>query len=174
MALNEGNLPEVFQTGTRRGQWLPRALRPHSRLLSTQIQCQRNHHTNPFLLVGMLTTHHNKGVSQPKGAPTSRAIRHLAGLTVKGHHVGLGLAHRAPAPGGTKVTGTKKQICLCTCVRECPLPADVALESSPRDERHVAGQKLVSGEPIGVVISGGIAAGAIGAAEEEGHGGKTR
>lgn len=22
MALNEGNLPEVFQTGTRRGQWL--------------------------------------------------------------------------------------------------------------------------------------------------------
>lgn len=59
---------------------------------------------------------------------------------------------------------------MCVCV----LPADVTLESLPRNQRHAAGQQLVGGQPIGVVVTGGIATGAVGVAEQEGHGGKTR
>lgn len=37
MALDEGYLPEVLKAGTRRGQGLARALRPHPSLLWTQV-----------------------------------------------------------------------------------------------------------------------------------------
>lgn len=65
-----------------------------------------------------LYTHHNKGVPQPQGAPPCRAVRHLAGLTMQRHDVSLGLAHRAPAPGGTRVTGTQLPLCVCKLVCE--------------------------------------------------------
>lgn len=38
VTLNEGDLTELFQTGTRRGQRLPRALRPHPRFLKSGVK----------------------------------------------------------------------------------------------------------------------------------------
>lgn len=48
MALDEGNLPKVLQAGTRRGQWLARALRPHPSFLWMQLKlkCHQNHHNS--------------------------------------------------------------------------------------------------------------------------------
>lgn len=65
-----------------------------------------------------------------------------------GDHVGSGFTHRTPA--------------------------DEVPQSVPRDEGHVALHGLVGGQPIGVVVSGGVATGAVGVTEQEGHGGKTR
>lgn len=41
VTLDEGDLTELFQTGTRRGQRLPRALRPHPRFLKSRVKGHR-------------------------------------------------------------------------------------------------------------------------------------
>lgn len=103
-----------------------------------------------------------------------------------GDHVGLRFTDGAPTAQEvhTDVTVTLSNTPLHTrcseyavkqstvCVRV--LPADVTLESLSRNQRHVAGQQLVGGQPIGVVVTGGVATGTVGVAEQEGHGGKTR
>lgn len=65
-----------------------------------------------------------------------------------GDHVGSGFTHRTPA--------------------------DEVLQSVPGDEGHAARHRLIGGQPVGVVVSGGVATGAVGVTEQEGHGGKTR
>ncbi len=66
--------------------------------------------------------------------------------------------------------GSTNFLCVCVCV----LPADVIPQWFPGDERHAAWQWFISGQPIGVVVAWCVATGALGVAEQEGHGGKTR
>lgn len=54
------------------------------------------------------------------------------------------------------------------------LPADVTLQCLSRDERDVHWEGCVSGQPVRVVVAGGVAAGAVSVAEHEGHGGEQR
>lgn len=53
-------------------------------------------------------------------------------------------------------------------------PADVIPQRLFGDERQVRGQLVVGGQPIGVVVAGGVATGFVCAAEQEGHSAEPR
>lgn len=53
-------------------------------------------------------------------------------------------------------------------------PAYVGCQFIPCDGHHVGRHRSVSGQPVGVVITRGIAAVTFCVTEEEGHGGETR
>lgn len=59
-------------------------------------------------------------------------------------------------------------------MHESVLPADVRSQLIPCDGNHVGRHRLVSGQPVGEVVTRSVAAGSFRVTEQEGHGGETR
>lgn len=86
---------------------------------------------------------HHKGIANPERGPPVGAGRDLNGLAVHGHHHGRCLAHRTPANKWSNVV--------------------------PGDGCHRHWHGLRSGQPVGIIISGGEVADVVDIAEQEGH-----
>lgn len=119
-------------------------------------------------------THHHERVSRPQRVPSRRTLWKQTRLTVDRHHVGRRLAHAAPE------THTRLTLCVTHRMHTEPiwafrafLPADVILQERSRDEGRGTDSRLLGGQPIGVVVACGVAAGAVRVTEEERHGGET-
>lgn len=59
------------------------------------------------------------------------------------------------------------------CVHILALPADVWGDFISCDGNHVGRHGLISGQPVGIIITRSIAAGTVCVTEQEGHGGET-
>lgn len=105
MTFDEGNLPELFKTRSRRGQRLTWTLSSnsgflqrnegwHQRRLSLVSESQNERYSIYFNIWN--SAHHHKRISNPEWKPAHRAVWNHTGLAVDGNHVGSGVTHRTP------------------------------------------------------------------------------